>query len=215
MELGRWMKDLTTAGRQTWMRMEWKTIKLSDCKCPPDPPKLETNVWTEITSPNYPQVYCPNMNCQYFLTAPAGYQIIMNFTNFDTEAFEDRLAIFKGRNVTQKHQELYHGRIYFNSLLRFDNDTVTLLFVSDYSNQRSGFRILASCEPMYDNGFSSTHFIFSGMFLIMVLLASLGAVMFVNRHRLLPSRFFRNPVYIPTVVYSEGYQADEPTARVY
>ncbi|PAV77923.1 hypothetical protein WR25_14010 isoform C [Diploscapter pachys] len=145
MELGRWMKDLTTAGRQTWMRMEWKTIKLSDCKCPPDPPKLETNVWTEITSPNYPQVYCPNMNCQYFLTAPAGYQIIMNFTNFDTEAFEDRLAIFKGRNVTQKHQELYHGRIYFNSLLRFDNDTVTLLFVSDYSNQRSGFRILASC----------------------------------------------------------------------
>ena len=31
----------------------------------------------------------------------------MNFTNFDTEAFEDRLAIFKGRNVTQKHQELY------------------------------------------------------------------------------------------------------------
>jgi len=51
-----------------------RNIDFLDCKCPPDPPKLETNVWTEITSPNYPQVYCPNMNCQYFLTAPAGYK---------------------------------------------------------------------------------------------------------------------------------------------
>ncbi|PAV77922.1 hypothetical protein WR25_14010 isoform B [Diploscapter pachys] len=127
MELGRWMKDLTTAGRQTWMRMEWKTIKLSDCKCPPDPPKLETNVWTEITSPNYPQVYCPNMNCQYFLTAPAGYQIIMNFTNFDTEAFEDRLAIFKGRNVTQKHQELY---VEILQLEKSKSSDITVGFIS-------------------------------------------------------------------------------------
>ncbi|XP_076455410.1 uncharacterized protein LOC143289997 isoform X2 [Babylonia areolata] len=44
-----------------------------------------TNLTGTIRSPNFPGNYASNHNCTFIITAPAGFQITINFTDFDLE----------------------------------------------------------------------------------------------------------------------------------
>uniref|UniRef100_A0A183UV67 CUB domain-containing protein n=1 Tax=Toxocara canis TaxID=6265 RepID=A0A183UV67_TOXCA len=63
--------------------------------------------WKQLTSPDYPAFYCNSMKCQYLITAPDGYIVVVNITEVALEPNEDILALFNGPNITHKRLELY------------------------------------------------------------------------------------------------------------
>jgi hypothetical protein len=65
-----------------------------------------TQEWLPLRSPDHPHTYCRNMHCQWLLDAPQGHHLLLNITEFATEADQDFLTIFDGNDTTQKHLEM-------------------------------------------------------------------------------------------------------------
>ncbi|XP_078540496.1 embryonic protein UVS.2-like isoform X2 [Lissotriton helveticus] len=57
-----------------------------------------------VSSPYFPKVYHPKMNCGFYLVAPAGYKVSLTFTYFAVESHPqcayDSLSIFDGAKTT-------------------------------------------------------------------------------------------------------------------
>lgn len=69
----------------------------------------EPQMYGEVTSPQYPQPYPPNLQTQWDLNVPEGFQIRLTFTHLDIEASEgchyDALTV----RATFKHYSTTRG----------------------------------------------------------------------------------------------------------
>ncbi|VDM70351.1 unnamed protein product [Strongylus vulgaris] len=70
------------------------------------------------------------------------HHVVLNITDFYTEPYNDVLALFDGENTTGKHIDVLHGKRTFVSLIRNENETMSLLFKTDHDVSYDGFRIL-------------------------------------------------------------------------
>ncbi|XP_053566997.1 embryonic protein UVS.2 [Bombina bombina] len=94
-----------------------------------------------ITSPGYPNLYPPSVDCFWIITASPELKIIINFDVFNLETYPycryDYVRIYDGKTTSSPLIGTFCGRSSFN---RKSTDNALLIkFHSDYSNQYPGF----------------------------------------------------------------------------
>ena len=105
-------------------------------------------------SPNYPQLYHPNLDCRWTVKAPVENIIKLTFSEFDTDCGDgcDKLYIHDGANSNGLLlTTLYgHDSMPFTSTgntiyLKFSTDGIDKDYDYDYgySDSAGGFKILA------------------------------------------------------------------------
>ena len=91
-----------------------------------------------IISPNHPQDYDNNQYCDWTITAPTGKNVVLKFTEFDTEYGYDILKIYNGEDSGGPLLHSISGG-YSKEIISIGNK-MYLSFTSDGSTTRSGFR---------------------------------------------------------------------------
>nr|CAD2179790.1 unnamed protein product [Meloidogyne enterolobii] len=182
--------------RQINFNYEWR----GECKCGEVHLKADKNNWNVLYSPDHPENYCPSMNCSWLLEAPEGYYIVVNISEFYTEADHDFLALFDGNDTNQKHMEMLSGMISFKNTIHSTKNIMAILFNSDISIQMGGFAVWyravkndellqnqqSSTELSSDNS-SSPHRLF--LFMFFTLFAVIGILFIVARSNPTNNRF--------------------------
>ncbi|CAK5093223.1 unnamed protein product [Meloidogyne enterolobii] len=115
--------------------------------------RADKNNWNVLYSPDHPENYCPSMNCSWLLEAPEGYHLVVNISEFYTEADHDFLAIFDGNDTNQKHMEMLSGMISFKNTIHSTKNIMAILFNSDISIQMGGFAIWYRAGKLIDLNF--------------------------------------------------------------
>uniref|UniRef100_A0A914HHZ9 CUB domain-containing protein n=1 Tax=Globodera rostochiensis TaxID=31243 RepID=A0A914HHZ9_GLORO len=165
---------------------EWREV----CQCGAEQFQAEVLKWQPLRSPDFPSTYCRNMQCQWTLSAPEGFHILLNVSSFVTEADQDFLYIFEGNDTTQKHKEILTGPLYGSSLVHSEQNVMTLLFISDGSIQADGFELWFRAEPNPGTemvkGFG--YFPKTLVFFLFFLLASIGVIFLLTRTQRIDTR---------------------------
>ncbi|CAJ1062511.1 complement C1r-A subcomponent-like [Xyrichtys novacula] len=121
-------------------------VSLSECRrLPEEKPQMHG----EVQSPSYPQPYAPNLQEQWDLSVPEGYQINLTFTHLDIEAsadcHNDSLTVLYDEKLLGKfcgHENSAEGHHPGNQPILSPGNRLTLIFQSDDSNperQNLGF----------------------------------------------------------------------------
>ncbi|KAE8606505.1 hypothetical protein XENTR_v10010761 [Xenopus tropicalis] len=96
-----------------------------------------------VTTPNYPKSYPPNLDCQFIITAPTSYKVALNINNFFVEKSAncqyDYLEIYDGNSMSApKIGSRYCSYQVFNVMVS-SGRSMLLRFHSDASVQMYGF----------------------------------------------------------------------------
>uniref|UniRef100_A0A8C9YQD9 Vitamin K-dependent protein C n=1 Tax=Sander lucioperca TaxID=283035 RepID=A0A8C9YQD9_SANLU len=104
-------------------------------------PDTEPLMHGVVQSPQYPQPYPPNLQEQWDLSVPEGYQIRLTFTHLDIEAsagcYYDALTVLYDTNILGKfcgHENLADGHHPGNQPILSPGNRLTLMFQSDDNN---------------------------------------------------------------------------------
>ncbi len=94
-----------------------------------------------FTSPNYPRLYGPRMNCVWTIKAPLNYSINLNFDDFDTESCHDYVQVFDGQTVNDLLLDKLCGKLSSASLtgITSTSNLMTVKFFTDSSINFRGF----------------------------------------------------------------------------
>ncbi|XP_054161678.1 deleted in malignant brain tumors 1 protein-like [Oppia nitens] len=97
-----------------------------------------------ISSPNYPNNYLDNLQCTWSITVDKGNQIQLIVEDFSTESLHDQIYIYD--NYQQQQQKLlanYSGQLIASSSsdIKSTSNTMVILFKTDHSQTRSGFKL--------------------------------------------------------------------------
>ncbi|XP_076456068.1 low-density lipoprotein receptor-related protein 6-like [Babylonia areolata] len=102
-----------------------------------------TAIQGTVQSPNFPANYSISQDCVYIITAPAGYQITLTFTDFDLQPHGSCVLDFVEIRDGDDETSPFIGR-YCNSTLpaprRTFGNQMWIRFFSDGSVTRSGFK---------------------------------------------------------------------------
>ncbi|NP_001088112.1 uncharacterized protein LOC494813 precursor [Xenopus laevis] len=105
-----------------------------------------------ITTPNYPNSYPPNLDCQFLITAPPFYKVALNISDFFLEMSStckyDYLEIYNGdsMNAPKMGSSKYCGYQIFNVMVS-DGRSMLLRFYSDDAVQMYGFKASYTFVP--------------------------------------------------------------------
>uniref|UniRef100_A0A0R3RZ52 CUB domain-containing protein n=1 Tax=Elaeophora elaphi TaxID=1147741 RepID=A0A0R3RZ52_9BILA len=113
--------DINGRAAQFDFDYKWKSI----CECGRLELEAKKDLWKQLTSPDYPSHYCNLMKCQYLISAPLRYIVVVNITELALEPNEDVLAIFDGTNITDRRIRITSGVEIFTDLLRSTAETMT------------------------------------------------------------------------------------------
>ncbi|CAL1537018.1 unnamed protein product [Lymnaea stagnalis] len=95
-----------------------------------------------ITSPDFPEDYPRNTECDWLLTAPLGHRIRLGFQSLSLEHHQsckyDSLTIFDGDNRNASLIDRYCGSVFPEHVISRSNNML-VSFTSDSSEQRKGF----------------------------------------------------------------------------
>ncbi|XP_073459945.1 embryonic protein UVS.2-like [Aquarana catesbeiana] len=95
-----------------------------------------------FSTPNYPSNYPPYMDCTWVVTAPIGYQVSVNVTDFNVEYRNtcsfDYMLVFNGPKTTSPLMGKFCGKSTIPTLTSTGN-TLVFQFHSDESIQLNGF----------------------------------------------------------------------------
>ncbi|XP_073340691.1 complement C1r-A subcomponent-like isoform X1 [Pagrus major] len=113
-------------------------VSVSECGPLPDSEPL---MYGEVQSPQYPQPYPPNLQQQWDLSVPEGYQIRLTFTHLDIEASAgchyDALTVLYDDKVLEKfcgNEHSADGHHPGTEPILSPGNRLTLLFQTDDSN---------------------------------------------------------------------------------
>ncbi|XP_018027289.2 sushi, von Willebrand factor type A, EGF and pentraxin domain-containing protein 1, partial [Hyalella azteca] len=108
-----------------------------------------------IESPNYPNKYGPNMECQWTLEGPVGHNIVLQFYEFETEKNFDTVQILIGGRTADSAVPIatLSGRQDLSSRLFVSASNFMILkFKSDAAAEKRGFRASWKTEPQSCGG---------------------------------------------------------------
>uniref|UniRef100_A0A8C5DPF9 CUB and sushi domain-containing protein 3-like n=1 Tax=Gouania willdenowi TaxID=441366 RepID=A0A8C5DPF9_GOUWI len=94
-----------------------------------------------ILSPGFPGNYQSSLDCSWRVQLPIGFGIHLQFLNFSTEPVHDYLEVRSGSLEKGSAMDRFSGQVVPNSLFSTTHET-TLLFHSDYSQNKHGFHIV-------------------------------------------------------------------------
>ncbi|KAJ8727243.1 hypothetical protein PYW08_015640 [Mythimna loreyi] len=92
------------------------------------------------------EIYDINMNCTWFIEAPANKIVVLKFLYIDlesrTDCYNDYIAFYDGQKIdTDKRLALMCGNINSTTTLRSKGNTALLQFVTDSSLNMRGFKV--------------------------------------------------------------------------
>lgn len=96
-----------------------------------------------IESPEYPKKYGPNLDCKWTLEGPIGHNVILQFSEFDTERNFDTVQILSGGRTEDSAASLttLSGRQDLtNKLFISASNFMIVKFKTDASVEKRGFR---------------------------------------------------------------------------
>uniref|UniRef100_A0A8R1DIF6 CUB domain-containing protein n=1 Tax=Caenorhabditis japonica TaxID=281687 RepID=A0A8R1DIF6_CAEJA len=130
----------------------------SACTCSPEDIHVEVDDPVAITSPNYPEMYCPNLVCRHTFYAPQGYYLQIYLDYAELEKFHDYLKIYDG-NCTKDPLITKITGLKVNEDYNSTGGTVFIVFQSDESVGGRGFHanIVALCISICTIGISSRY----------------------------------------------------------
>ncbi|XP_076318247.1 uncharacterized protein LOC143229580 isoform X1 [Tachypleus tridentatus] len=108
-----------------------------------------------VQSPNYPNKYASNLDCKWTLEGPVGAGIVLQFSDFETEANFDTVQILAGGRteessvslVTLSGMEDLRSRSFVTA-----SNLMIIKFRSDSSVEKNGFRASWKTEPIKCGG---------------------------------------------------------------
>nr|XP_027224933.1 uncharacterized protein LOC113817130 isoform X1 [Penaeus vannamei] len=103
-----------------------------------------------IESPEYPKKYGPNLDCKWTLEGPIGHNVILQFSEFDTERNFDTVQILSGGRTEDSAASLttLSGRQDLtNKLFISASNFMIVKFKTDASVEKRGFRASWKTEP--------------------------------------------------------------------
>ncbi|CAI5451091.1 unnamed protein product [Caenorhabditis angaria] len=149
---------------ETHIKITWKFTL--DCSCPTPPIKIFENQSIILTSPNYPDKYCENMNCQINLKSENGTQIEIFIEKSELENFHDYLRIDK--NVIEL------TGTYRNYTILTGKNEVDLRFESDSNEEELGFFIILRARKMEEESQGFFKILTFLMFFVILILFGFG-----------------------------------------
>ncbi|CAI5439116.1 unnamed protein product [Caenorhabditis angaria] len=145
----------------TNITVTWK--KTTDCVCPTPFIQIAENQSIILTSPNYPDEYCVNMNCQTNLKSENETQIEIFIEKLELENFHDYLKI--------DNNSIELTGTYRNYTISTGKNEVDLRFESDSNEQDNGFFIVLRSRKVEEKSTGISKFlIFLMLFVIFILL---------------------------------------------
>ncbi|XP_070576913.1 CUB domain-containing protein 2-like isoform X2 [Ptychodera flava] len=128
---------------------EYKTVlSTSDCG------GIFTTITGIIASPYYPHSYPSNMTCYYFIIAPDGARIMLQFHKFTLD-YSAIVNIYDGFTANDNHLIRSTSGIYIDDVITSDHYAMLLHFESGYHSSGSGFFAKYSrdtCGGTYSTG---------------------------------------------------------------
>ena len=110
------------------------------------PGTFDNSTSTYITSPNHPQNYDNNVDCHWLITIPEEKSLVLYFTYFMTNGYNDKLTIYEGENGDGKQLYQYYGSnpegITGISEKWVNAKSVYITFNSDSFGTGKGFKIM-------------------------------------------------------------------------
>ena len=100
-----------------------------------------------IRSPNYPQNYGNNLDCQWVLKAPVGKKFKLHFDTFKTERCHDGISIYDGDTVQWWSSHELRANLCGSSVpqdVTSTGNTILIRFSSDETVSDNGFKITYS-----------------------------------------------------------------------
>uniref|UniRef100_A0A914WIZ3 CUB domain-containing protein n=1 Tax=Plectus sambesii TaxID=2011161 RepID=A0A914WIZ3_9BILA len=110
------------------------------------PPSNYTGLYGTIASPGFStgQYYGNNLRCQYLITVPAGYMVLLTTNAFRTEQCCDKLYIYDGPDATSPLLATWSGTVPAGTQLQSTGSAILATFVTDGSKNDIGFSVLYS-----------------------------------------------------------------------
>ncbi|XP_013781236.1 uncharacterized protein LOC106465521 [Limulus polyphemus] len=108
-----------------------------------------------VQSPNYPNKYGSNSDCKWTLEGPVGSGIVLQFSDFETEANFDTVQILAGGRTEESSVSLItlSGKENLSSQPFVTGSNLMIIkFKSDSSVERKGFRASWKTEPINCGG---------------------------------------------------------------
>uniref|UniRef100_A0AC35TWB8 CUB domain-containing protein n=1 Tax=Rhabditophanes sp. KR3021 TaxID=114890 RepID=A0AC35TWB8_9BILA len=99
-------------------KIEINYFPVLHCDCINNTFHATEGVWNKLTSPDYPQSYCNDLDCLYHITSDEGYNVVVNVTEVKTEARHDVLAIFNGPFNNGTHIGMFYGITYPSGMIQ-------------------------------------------------------------------------------------------------
>ncbi|XP_077981827.1 cubilin-like [Glandiceps talaboti] len=96
----------------------------------------------EVLSPNYPSHYDNNLECLWSIVAPEGRRILINITDFETEAAFDWVTMGTGLDSSNRKSifKFLTGSVYLEPFDANSNQ-MWMTLTTDHTNTRKGFSI--------------------------------------------------------------------------
>uniref|UniRef100_A0A914XB56 Uncharacterized protein n=1 Tax=Plectus sambesii TaxID=2011161 RepID=A0A914XB56_9BILA len=111
-------------------------------------PNNYTSTTGVITSPSFPSSYPNNADCYYYISAPVGSAIQLNFTTFYTEACCDYLYVFDGPDFNSPLIKRFSGILSRDwQVISSSSNHLTARFVTDQFTTELGFSAIFSRKP--------------------------------------------------------------------
>ncbi|XP_028967225.1 uncharacterized protein LOC108863645 [Galendromus occidentalis] len=108
-----------------------------------------------IQSPNYPQRYDSNLDCKWTLEGPLGTGIVLQFSDFETEANFDAVQVLSGGRTEKSSVSLAQlsGKQNISSKSYITGSNLMIVkFKSDAAAEKKGFRASWKTEPVKCGG---------------------------------------------------------------
>ncbi|NP_001360744.1 CUB domain-containing protein [Caenorhabditis elegans] len=182
------------------LNISWKIVEA--CECSQEKVYVKVDQPSVLTSPNYPEVYCPNLVCRHTFYAPKGHYLEVQISDADIEKYHDFLKIYDGNSTIDPIITRISGQENYVTINSTSN-ILFFLFMTDESNGNKGYHANVYARPMtIDHTLGETHWIvlICVAFLTVPMIA--GVIYFVIRkkenHRQLES------LHNPTISYSSS-----------
>ena len=94
----------------------------------------------QFTSPNYPNNYPDNQDCSWGITVPSGSRVIVEFSDFNTEANYDKLRIYDGPSASSSLLETLTGDLSTPRQVTSTGRSLWFNFRTDRSVSKRGFK---------------------------------------------------------------------------
>ncbi|CAL2049343.1 unnamed protein product [Caenorhabditis brenneri] len=164
-----------TALQDAVLNVTWKTIV--ECDCGPKEYFLQFGESVAITSPLYPETYCPNLACQHVFYAPEGGYLELCVDDLYLEKYRDFLNVYDGNGTVDPLIARISGTS-TNSSYNSTDRTMFLNFITDGYECNKGYHanIYAHRNESVPAPIK-THWIVSFCIVAVIAVVAVGAVL--------------------------------------